>query len=159
MSGGGTQDPGQRILLLLSTPRDADLTGELLGRNGIASHLCADAAELHREIGRGAGAVMVSEESLAQDGAHAVLMRALEEQPRWSDLPVLIMTRSGADSITLGDAIRTLGNVTLLERPMRVAALVTSLRSALRGRERQYQLRDHILQLEQARDAEALAAR
>jgi len=159
VSGGNRQDPGQRILLLLSTQRDAGLTRELLDRNGIPSQLCADAGMLHREIRRGVGAVLVSEESLAREGAQAVLVRALQEQPRWSDLPVLIMTRSGADSITLGDAIRTLGNVTLLERPMRVAALVTSLRSALRGRERQYQLRDHILQLEQARDAEAQAAR
>jgi two-component system, sensor histidine kinase len=159
VSGGNRQDPGQRILLLLSTQRDAGLTRELLDRNGIPSQLCADAGMLHHEIGRGVGAVLVSEESLAREGTHTVLVRALQEQPRWSDLPVLIMTRSGADSITLGDAIRTLGNVTLLERPMRVAALVTSLRSALRGRERQYQLRDHILQLEQARDAEAQAAR
>jgi two-component system, sensor histidine kinase len=159
VNGTGRETREQRILLLLSTQRDAGLTRELLERNGIASQLCADAAILQHELRRGVGAVLVSEEALAANGAHAVLARALQEQPRWSDLPILVMTRSGADSITLGDAIRTLGNVTLLERPMRVAALVTSLRSALRGRERQYQLRDHILELERARDAEAQAAR
>jgi two-component system, sensor histidine kinase len=156
---GKPVDAGQRILLLLSTQRDAALTQELLDRNGIPSHVCVGVAMLRDEMERGAGALLLSEECLTRDGAHDGLMRALQQQPRWSDLPVLIMTRSGADSSTLGDAIRTLGNVTLLERPMRVAALITSLRSALRGRERQYQLRDHILQLEQARDAEAQAAR
>ncbi|GAB3726121.1 hypothetical protein GCM10028862_01030 [Luteimonas pelagia] len=154
-----TPDRAHRILLLLSTPSDVDLTCEVLGRHDMACHACEDASELLREIARGAGAVLLSEEALALDGAHAVLIRALDEQPRWSDLPVLVMTRSGADSATLGDAVRTLGNVTLLERPVRIAALVTSLRSALRARERQYQLRDHIVQLERARDAEALAAR
>jgi two-component system, sensor histidine kinase len=159
VNSGNPNDPGKRILLLVSTQRDAGLTRELLDHNGIPSKLCKDAAMLHQQIRRGVGAVLVSEESLAQDGVHEVLIRASQEQPRWSDLPVLIMTRTGADSISLGDAIRTVGNVTLLERPMRVAALVTSLRSALRGRERQYQLRDHIVELERARDAEAQAAR
>lgn len=159
MNGGSAQGPGQRILLLLSTQRDARLTRELLERNGLQALACPDAEAMSSEIRRGVGAVLVSEECLAVAGAHAMLVSVLQEQPRWSDLPILIMTRSGADSITLGDAIRTLGNVTLLERPMRVAALVTSLRSALRGRERQYQLRDHIVELERARDSEARAAR
>jgi PAS domain S-box-containing protein len=40
-----------------------------------------------------------------------------------------------------------LGNVTVLERPVRVAALVSAVRTALRARERQYETRDHLQQI------------
>ena len=41
-----------------------------------------------------------------------------------------------------------LGNVTLLERPTRVAALVSAVRTALRARQRQYQIREHLAERE-----------
>ena len=43
-----------------------------------------------------------------------------------------------------------LGNVTVLERPTRVAALVSAVRAALRARQRQYQIRDHLAERERA---------
>ncbi|HSM10979.1 MAG TPA: hybrid sensor histidine kinase/response regulator, partial [Lysobacter sp.] len=148
----------ERVLLLLPTVRDATLTADILDRNGIAAHVCQDAAALADELKHGAAAVLVAEESLAQ-GAQAVLMQWLERQPRWSDLPVLVLTRSGADSQQVGDAIARLGNVTLLERPLRLAALVSTVRTALRARERQYQIRTHLHELESARDDQSRNAR
>ena len=65
-------------------------------------------------------------------------------QPPWSDLPVLVLTRSGADSAEVRAATRNLGNVTLLERPMRGATLVSTVRTAIRARQRQYQIRGYI---------------
>ena len=148
----------ERVLLLLPTVRDATLTADILDRNGIAAHVCQDAAMLADELKHGAAAVLVAEESLAQ-GAQVVLMQWLERQPRWSDLPVLVLTRSGADSQQVGDAIAKLGNVTLLERPLRLAALVSTVRTALRARERQYQIRTHLHELESARDDQSRNAR
>jgi signal transduction histidine kinase len=72
---------------------------------------------------------------------------------------VLLLTRAGADSRVVGDAVAMLGNVTLLERPMRVSALLSALRSALRARLHQYEIQAHLLELERARDAEANEAR
>jgi signal transduction histidine kinase len=43
-----------------------------------------------------------------------------------------------------------LGNVTVLERPTRVAALVSAARTALRARQRQYQIREHLAERERA---------
>ena len=85
---------------------------------------------------------------------HTPLREILAAQPPWSDLPVLVLTRSGADSAALDEAVRTLGNVTLLERPVRVATLLSAVRTALRARERQYQIRGHLE--ERARSEEAL---
>ena len=51
-----------------------------------------------------------------------------------------------------------LGNVTVLERPMRVAALVSAVRSALRSRQRQYQTRDHLAERERSVQEQAILA-
>jgi signal transduction histidine kinase len=48
---------------------------------------------------------------------------------------------------------RPLGNVFLLERPIRPETLLSTLEIALRGRERQYQIRDQIQQYARAQEA------
>ena len=126
----------ERALLLVSTSRDAQLTCELLERNGIAVHACAGPNDLQRELGRGVGMAIVAEEMLVDGSVQAVLGTFVEQQPPWSDLPVLVLARVGANSLQVGDAIATLGNVTLLERPLRVAALVSTVRMMLRARRR-----------------------
>ena len=147
----------RRVLMLLPTQRDTELTSEVLARHGIDTWICRQHAELAREIDRGAAAVLVAEEALLQ-GAQAVLTRAIERQPRWSDLPVLVVARDGADSVQVADAMARLGNVTLLERPLRISTLVSTVKSALRARERQYQMLTYLDELEQARDAIAASA-
>ena len=151
-------DPIRLRVLLLLTARDAELTRELLAGAAIDSQICTSPAQLQQELGRGVGVMLIAEECLP-DGGALVLAQALEAQPRWSDLPVLVLTRGSADSLEVGDAVAMLGNVTLLERPMRVAALVSTVRTALRARHRQYEIESHLRQLERARDAKALAVR
>lgn len=48
---------------------------------------------------------------------------------------------------------RPLGNIFLLERPIRPETLLSTLEMALRGRRRQYQIRDQIAQYSQAQEA------
>jgi two-component system, sensor histidine kinase len=133
----------QRVLLLAPTARDAVLASELLSTAQIAVTNCQTFDTLIAELGDGAAALLLSEESVSS--AHnRQLSSALARQPPWSDLPILVLTRAGADSAELGDAVRTLGNVTLLERPVRVGTLLSAIRTALRARDRQYQIREHL---------------
>ena len=53
--------------------------------------------------------------------------------------------------------MRTLGNVTLLERPVRMATLVSAVRTALRARDRQYQIREHLAERARAEESLSLA--
>jgi signal transduction histidine kinase len=46
--------------------------------------------------------------------------------------------------------LEVLRNVTLLDRPVRVAAVISTVRAALRGRRRQYELRDILVELHAA---------
>jgi len=116
------------------------MANAVLSRAQISTHTCATLCELVHGLQEGAGAIMLAEEVLS-DPAAAALTEALASQPPWSDLPVLILARQGADSPVIASAMDRLANVTVIERPMRVASLISTVRTVLRARNRQYQLR------------------
>ena len=142
-----------RVLILAPIGRDGKLTSELLQRAGIPCHVCADFADAAALVRGGAGAVVLTEEALNAPGL-GVLTDAIDEQPAWSDIPVLLFagsTRERASLRTLNQ-LEVLRNVTLLDRPVRIAAVVSTVRAALRSRRRQYELRDVLLALGAARE-------
>ena len=138
-----------RVLLQLVTSRDTDIAIAMLARSGIVAEACEDAAALAKEMAEGTGAVVIAEEVLDDQGYGRVL-HALRSQPPWSDLPVIVAARSGAEALESSEAIEQLGNVTVLERPMRVSSLASSVQSALKARKRQYQLRSTLEGLREA---------
>jgi signal transduction histidine kinase len=138
----------RRLLLLAPVGRDAALMHTMLQRIDADSVACANLRALALELERGAAALIVTEEALQQ--ADGELARLVRRQPPWSDLPVLVLTYQGADSPEVDEALALLGNVTLLERPVRIAALESAVRSSLRARERQYQIREQLRERELA---------
>src|SRR5436190_1859025 len=143
----------RRTLVHAPVGRDAGLTQEVLARADLPCHVCPDVENLCLELDNGAGAIILTEEVLDRPGV-PLLTRALDQQPAWSDVPVLLFAggeQSRASLRTL-QTLEALRNVTLLDRPMRLAALVSTLRAALRARERQYELRDTLMALRAARD-------
>jgi hypothetical protein len=132
-------DPaGTRILVLMPFGKDAQLANEVLGGAGLACRICRTPAELATDLTTGAGAILTSEEALPQDTV-SPLDNYIAAQPTWSDLPVLVLTKPGGDSPWIKGAYKRLGNLTLLERPVRTTALISAARSALRARQWQYE--------------------
>jgi signal transduction histidine kinase/ActR/RegA family two-component response regulator len=123
---------------------------------GVPGVTCANIDALVAACEQGAAAVLLAEETIPQGGRERVA-RVLAHQPPWSDLPILLFTQPGADSVNAAEAVRTLGNVTLLERPIRVATLLSAVRTALRARERQYQIRGYLAERERAEASLRLA--
>lgn len=151
-------DRDRRLLFLAATAKDATTTRTMLSPLGIAIDVCRTFEAFLEEVNAGGGAILLPEEAVSE--AHnAALRQVLDSQPPWSDLPVLLLTRPGADSVEANAAVRTLGNVTLLERPVRLATLVTAVRTALRARERQYQIREHLTERARAEESLRLADR
>ena len=71
----------------------------------------------------------------------------IQNQPSWSDFPFLILTQRGGsvERNPLAQRIsQTLGNVGFLERPFHPTTFVSAVRTALRGRSRQYEARERI---------------
>ncbi|NRR29556.1 response regulator [Oxalobacteraceae bacterium] len=131
----------QRILILAPTGQDAPLAAKVLATAGLASQVCRTLDELAQELARGAGAVLTVEEALVA-GGYPLLLEHVERQPDWSDLPIVLLTHRGADSPAVRGAIAGLGNLSLLERPVRTLTLISAVQSALRGRNKQYQVRE-----------------
>jgi PAS domain S-box-containing protein len=134
----------QRVLVLAPPPADAPLATEALAAAGIAASDTGSLAELAREFReRGAAAMLLTEGALDSPDLHA-LTEALRYQAPWSDLPILLLTRAGAESPIAARWIALLGNVAVLDLPVRSATLVSAARTAVRARQRQYALRDQI---------------
>jgi signal transduction histidine kinase/ActR/RegA family two-component response regulator len=137
----------QRVLLLAPRGRDAELTAEFLASHGIASTVCADAHELVTCIAAGAACALITQDALDGD-LQRDLSRTLADQPAWSDFPILVLVSLQASQLSQRLALE-LGNVTVLERPLAPNILLTSVRSALRARRRQYEARAAIQQRDQ----------
>jgi signal transduction histidine kinase/CheY-like chemotaxis protein len=133
----------ERVLLLAPTRKDAATATSLLRDAGIACEPCSTFDDALRELARGV-AVLILPEEVITPAHNDRLARVLHDQPPWSDLPMLVLVYVGADSAASSEAVRTLGNVTLLERPLRAATLLSAVRTAMRARERQYQIRGYI---------------
>ncbi|HEX9892753.1 MAG TPA: PAS domain S-box protein [Gemmatimonadales bacterium] len=95
-----------------------------------------------RELQLGGGAIFLTESALSSAPPEG-LARLLRGQPGWSDIPVLLLADHGDSPLTAW-AVETLGSLTVLERPVRTVTAVTALRSALKARQRQYELRNHL---------------
>ena len=133
----------RRVLVLTPTAVDANLTQGVFERAGIPSLSCRTLTEVCAALDDGAAALLLAEEAVLLERQDA-LTDWLGHQPPWSDLPIMVLARPGADSAAVARAMDLLGNVTVLERPTRIAALVSAARSALRARQRQYQIRQHL---------------
>jgi signal transduction histidine kinase len=148
-------DLSLRVLVLAQFGRDAELLQSFLQRHQYSSHRVSDAEDFFRELDRGAATAIITEESLKLPIEE--WRKRLEMQPTWSDFPLIILTSSGTNpSIPSArlSSLRFLGNVTLVERPIRSESLLSAVETTLRARIRQYEVRDFMSR--QADSEEAL---
>jgi signal transduction histidine kinase/ActR/RegA family two-component response regulator len=141
----------ERFLVLAPTGRDARLTRELLAGVSIDAVECVDMDALCRRHAEGAAGILIAQEAL-RTAALERLVDLLSQQESWSDLPIIVFLAQGDERTMHTAAVRMLsllGNVTLLERPVRPITMVGAARAALRARRRQYQAR--AVMMDQAR--------
>jgi signal transduction histidine kinase/ActR/RegA family two-component response regulator len=146
-------DLEDRVLIFAPIGRDAELTRDLLERASISCDVCRSISALIETFeNTGGGALLLTEEALDDRDFHT-LVSSLEQQPPWSDVPVLLFAGEPGVDMTLRAvrSIETIRNVTLLDRPIRVAAVRSTVRAALRSRKRQYEVRDLLVALHLAR--------
>jgi signal transduction histidine kinase len=139
----------ERVLVLTPTGSDGADAHELLTRAGLCCRVCNDLVDVCTEISRGAAAVIVAEEALSWSEIPA-FANFLDDQPRWSDLQVFLLTSHTQLRPVSTGLIERLGRsmtVTLLERPFRTHTLLSMLALALRSRRRQYEVRDLLEEL------------
>jgi signal transduction histidine kinase len=153
MTDRAAVDRSARVGILAPTGRDGDLAVRVLARWNIEAKAYREIDSLVDGMRHGVGAMILAEEALVPS-ARDVLIAEIERQPSWSDLPLIVLTAEGELSRAIAQGIERIAsrsNVTLLERPVRLATLITTVQSALRARARQYDVRDHLVALSAAR--------
>jgi signal transduction histidine kinase len=143
----------ERVLIFAPVGKDAPLTHDVLVRADLSGSVCPTPSILCTEFRRGAAAVLLTEEALEDPGIHE-LIECLRSQPAWSDVPILFFADAERSEVYLRTLrlLEGLRNVVLLERPIRLDAALSLIRSAIRGRQRQYELRDLLRALGEARE-------
>ena len=140
-----------RVLLLPPTSRDAEAIVRLLRSNNITCQVCASMQHLCAEIGHGVSVLILAEEAVVQHAGQ--LKNCINTQAVWSDLPILVLSRAGSESPLLSNAIVNLGNVSVVERPVRLSTFLSLVRTSLRARTRQYEVRQHLLEIDRTSHA------
>ncbi len=144
----------QTAVVVAPLGRDAELICALLQRSSIE---CVSVPTVSDAMQRliSAGVLVIAEEALTPR-LILELAEVLRNQPPWSDIPIVLLTLPGEvtkESQRRRSLREPLGNVLLLERPSRPETLISSVRSALRARARQYQIRDQMEQYQHAEEA------
>src|SRR5213595_1629531 len=106
----------KRVLIYAPSGQDAALASKMLSLAHVDNLVTRTAAELAEQLLIGVGAVLTVEEALSNGGLKTIGEFVLR-QPNWSDVPIVLLTNRGPDSLSVRQAIGVLGNVTLLERP------------------------------------------
>ena len=118
----------------------------MLAQRGSTCRSCNDVRELCRGAGDGIGAIILTEEALVP-GAVEDLDALFGAQPPWSDIGVVLLTSDGnrvQAAVRAKLERRGARSVILIERPVRLLTLASTVQSVLQSRSRQYQIRDYL---------------
>ncbi|WPN44468.1 MULTISPECIES: response regulator [unclassified Pseudomonas] len=144
------QATSERAIILAPLGRDSQIALMMLKEAGFDGVISGDLLGLCAELEYGAGLLLISSEALLGRDVEP-LVRLIEQQPAWSDLPIVLMTHHGGPENNPASRFGPqLGNVTFLERPFHPVTLISLITTALRGRRRQYEARDRLIDLSQS---------
>ncbi|WP_447797661.1 ATP-binding protein [Pseudomonas moraviensis] len=140
----------ERVLILAPMGRDSQIALMILNEAGYGGLIAPDLGALRTELELGAGLLLIAAEAL-RGPELGDLIEYLDQQSAWSDLPIVLLTHHGGEEQGPPSRLSALlGNVTFLERPFHPATLVSLVSAALRGRRRQYEARDRLIDLSES---------
>ncbi|MFS0735559.1 ATP-binding protein [Sphingomonas sp. 1P06PA] len=145
-----TAGEGFRVLIVAPYGRDAESLAQLLLQEGYSPEIHGDLAGVAASLGDDTGVIILTEEALAT-GLDS-LVPALEAEPAWSDIPFILFcapsrARSRSSLEVRHGLPPAITNVVVLERPLGSATLLTSIASAMRARQKQFEMRDRMRDL------------
>ncbi len=126
----------ERAIILAPLGRDSALALQMLNEANYGGIIAGSLGALCEELEQGAGLLIIAAEALRGVELDP-LVDYLAQQPSWSDLPIVLMTRHGGTERNGSAHLSALlGNVTFLERPFHPVTLISLVSAALRGRRR-----------------------
>ena len=149
----------ERALILAPQGRDAAVAAGILQEAGLAVGICNSLVELQEGMDLGAGVAVLTDEAILSADLKG-LAGWIASQPSWSDFPFVLLSARGGGLERNPSATRqmeTLGNMSFLERPFHPTTLVSAVKTALRGRRRQYDARARLEALHESESRARIA--
>ena len=144
-----------QVLVLAPVGRDAQIAVSILSQHQIVSRICSNLDEALPLLVE-SKCLVIAEEALIYSDRNK-LAAWLENQPGWSDFPIVLLTMRGTEfDKRLSFLDRYL---IVLERPFLASSLANSVRSALRARSRQLEVKKYIEEREEVAARQKLLIR
>ena len=137
------------VLIVAPKGKGASRVAAVLRDENIAVEICAGASAAAETLQHAQRILLLTQEMLSS-AELPVLLKKLRDRPRWSEVPVIILTsvRGPEVSAEMLAAFGPPGNVILLQRPLQNATLRSAVRVALRAQARQNETHDLLEQRE-----------
>jgi two-component system, sensor histidine kinase len=142
----------QRVVIFPPSRRDGEATSTVLQRASILCAVYCDGAQAAGAIEKGAAALVLTDTVLGTPASEPIF-EVLRAQPAWSDLPVILLCPPNSHSDAMRRAVTAFTNVTLLERPASARTLLSAVQAALRARQRQYDTRQQLAELQRTQES------
>jgi PAS domain S-box-containing protein len=143
---------GYRVLIVAPWGHDAQSLAKALTQDGYHTDVYPDLTTLAKHIDETTGVVILTQEAL-KHGTES-LQASLQRQPTWSDVPFVLLrsVRNGSGSLEV-PLPREVINRIELERPVGSSSLISAVATAMRSRQKQFEIRDRIAELAASRKA------
>lgn len=141
---GAPDNLSERALIFAPQGRDAFVAARILTEAGLFADICDDLTSFLSQFALGAGVGLLTDEAIRGADIRS-LSNLIASQPPWSDFPFVVLTERGGGLERNPAAARqmeALGNVAFLERPFHPTTFISVVKTALRGRRRQYEAKD-----------------
>ena len=139
---------GTVVVIIAPFGRDAESIVSVIRNEHVTAVTCATADAAAGKLDSRVGALVLTEEALL--GAQGErLGTALENQPTWSDIPVILLRAARSRLAPVRALPCSFPNVVEVERPVGAATLLSTVTSALRSRHKQFVIRDQVERLRQ----------
>ena len=142
-------------LVLAPVGRDAQIASAILATGNIRTRIC-DTLEATLPLLDDAHCLVIAEEALTSADRNE-FASWLDNQPAWSDFPIVLLVMRGKEvdkRLTFLDRY-----LIVLERPFLASSLTNSVRSAVRARDRQLEVKSYIEQKQEVADRQRLLIR
>jgi two-component sensor histidine kinase len=141
-NGLGTLD---WVLIMAPYRKDASYMASLLQERGLQAK-AASAMELADLLAESPGVLVVTHEAL-NPGAIATIASFLQDQPNWSEIPIIVLLDRAAPQSRIQSALSAAwlrSRQIFYQRPVAALELVSGIQSALLTRVRQREVRDYL---------------
>ncbi|HET9449200.1 MAG TPA: ATP-binding protein [Steroidobacteraceae bacterium] len=147
---------GARVLIVAPFGRDAETLRLVLEAKDYDAHICPSIDAAAELIDERVGTIVVTEDALK--GSVAKLKAAMDAQPAWSMLPFILLASARGGEPGAGERPRRqladfVSNLMVLQRPLGAVFLISAVDSAMRARQRQFEMRDRLHELAESRKA------